>query len=427
MEVVDRLPAQPWMLEAATRDVLAALTAEGDTARFVGGCVRDALLGRPVADIDIATPAPPDRVLALLARAGIRALPTGIAHGTVTALADRRHFEITTLRHDVSTDGRRAVVAFTADWAADAARRDFTINALFCDGEGRVFDHVGGLADLEARRVRFVGDARTRIREDVLRLLRFFRFYAQLGAPPPDAAALAAAGELAPLLPLLSGERVRAELLRLLASPDPAAVLRLMQAHGVLAHLLPPGLDLDRLAGLVAVEERLPPRLAGAVDPLRRLAALLHDGAAAAALGDRLRLSNQERARLAAMVEAPPLDPALDLSARRRLLYRLGTAPFADAVRLAWAAAEGEGEGEAAGWLELLDLAATWPPPALPVSGRDVAACGVARGPNVGLLLRALESWWIEGDFVADRPACLARLRELTATGAGPPGVTHSP
>lgn len=423
MEVVDRLAAQPWMQEAATRDVLAALTAEGDPARFVGGCVRDALLGRPVADIDIATPAPPDRVLALLARAGIRALPTGIAHGTVTALADRRHFEITTLRHDVSTDGRRAVVAFTADWAADAARRDFTINALFCDAEGRVYDHVGGLADLEARRVRFVGDARTRIREDVLRLLRFFRFYAQLGAPPPDAAALAAAGELAPLLPLLSGERVRAELLRLLASPDPAAVLRLMQAHGVLAHLLPPGLDLDRLAGLVAVEERLRPRLASAVDPLRRLAALLHDGAAAAALGDRLRLSNQERARLAAMVEAPPLDPALDLRARRRLAYRLGTAPFIDAVLLAWAAAG----GEAAGWLELLELAATWRPPILPVSGRDVAARGVARGPRVGLLLRALEGWWIDGDFAADRPACLARLRELTADGATPPGVTQSP
>jgi poly(A) polymerase len=423
MEVVDRLPAQPWMREAATRDVLAALTAEGDPARFVGGCVRDALLGRPVADIDIATPAPPDRVLALLARAGIRALPTGIAHGTVTALADRRHFEITTLRHDVSTDGRRAVVAFTADWAADAARRDFTINALFCDADGRVYDHVGGLADLRARHVRFVGDARTRIREDVLRLLRFFRFYAQLGAPPPDAAALAAAGELAPLLPQLSGERVRAELLRLLASPDPAAVLRLMQAHGVLAHLLPPGLDLDRLAGLVAVEARLPPSLGAAVDPLRRLAALLHDGGAAAALGDRLRLSNQERARLAAMVAAPPLDPALDLRARHRLLYRLGTAPFADAVLLAWAAAG----GEAAGWLGLLELAATWPPPTLPVSGRDVAACGVARGPRVGLLLRALESWWIEGDFVADRSACLARLRELAAAGAGPPGVTHSP
>jgi len=422
MEVVDRLPAQPWMQETATRDVLAALTAEGDPARFVGGCVRDALLGRPVADIDIATPAPPDRVLALLARAGIRALPTGIAHGTVTALADRRHFEITTLRHDVSTDGRRAVVAFTADWAADAARRDFTINALFCDAEGRVYDHVGGLADLEARRVRFVGDARTRIREDVLRLLRFFRFYAQLGAPPPDAAALAAAGELAPLLPLLSGERVRAELLRLLASPEPSAVLRLMQAHAVLAHLLPPGLDLDRLAGLVAVEAQLPEHLAAA-DPLRRLAALLHDGAAAAALGDRLRLSNQERARLAAMVEAPPLDPALDQRARRRLLYRLGTAPFADAVLLAWAAAG----GAAAGWLGLLELAATWPPPTLPVSGRDVAACGVARGPEVGLLLRALESWWIDGDFAADRPACLARLRELAATAAGPPGVTQSP
>jgi poly(A) polymerase len=195
-------------------------------------------------------------------------------------------------------------------------------------------------------------------------------------------------------------------------------VLQLMQDQGVLAHLLPPGLDLDRLAGLVAVEQRV----AGAADPLRRLAALLHDAAAAAALGDRLRLSNQERARLAAMVEAPPLDLALDLKARRRLLYRLGTAPFADAVLLAWAAAEGEN----AGWLELLELAATWPPPSLPVNGRDVAACGVARGPRVGLLLRALERWWIEGDFAADRPACLAHLRELAAADAGPPGVMQS-
>src|SRR5215510_13136350 len=229
MQSSDRLDPQPWMIAAETVAVMAALSSAGGEARFVGGCVRDALLGRPVTDVDIATHEPPERVMNLLSRAGIKAVPTGIKHGTVTAVIGRKHFEITTLRRDVETYGRHARVEYTNDWAADAARRDFTMNALFCSLDGTIYDPFGGLADLREHRVRFVGDAEARIREDVLRLLRFFRFYAHYGAPPPDAAALAACRALAPLLPTLSGERVCGETLKLLLAPEPASVFATMR------------------------------------------------------------------------------------------------------------------------------------------------------------------------------------------------------
>jgi poly(A) polymerase len=409
------------MTAPGTRAVLAALTAGGSPARFVGGCVRDALLGRPVNDVDIATPEPPKRVLSLLRAAGLKALPTGIEHGTVTALAHGHHYEVTTLRRDVTTDGRRAVVAFTDDWAADAARRDFTINALFCDPDGTIHDHVGGIADLAERRIRFVGDAGERIGEDVLRLLRFFRFYAHLGRPPPDAAALAAARALAPLLPRLSGERVRSELLRLLLAPDPAPVLRLMQEDGVLAWLVPQPADIGRVAALVTLEGANPGRLVPGPDALRRLAALLRaDAEAARALAGRLRLSNAERDRLAGIAGGPAVTPELDRRAARRLLYRLGAELFVDLALLAWAGAvarAGGGQAAAEPWLALLELAAGWARPALPVRGADAVALGVPRGPAVGRLMAALEAWWIEGDFTADRGACLARLSALAAAG----------
>src|SRR6202043_3407136 len=217
----ERMVPQPWMGEAATRAVLRALGAEGGAARFVGGCVRDALLGRAIGDIDIATPLAPEEVMRRLEAAAIKAVPTGIAHGTVTAVVPPRHFEITTLRRDVETFGRHARVAFTDDLAADAARRDFTMNALFLDADGNLFDPMGGLPDLRAGRVRFVGNAETRIREDVLRLLRFYRFHAHYGSGEADTAARAACRDLAHLLPTLSGERVAAETLKLLAAPDP--------------------------------------------------------------------------------------------------------------------------------------------------------------------------------------------------------------
>ena len=396
---VERIAPPPWLEDRATRAVLAALEGEGGAARFVGGCVRDTLMGRAVGDIDIATPLVPDQVVARLKSAGIKAVPTGLAHGTVTAVLPPRQFEITTLRRDVETDGRHARVAFTVDWAEDAARRDFTMNALYLDGAGNLFDPVSGLADLRAGRIRFVGDPATRIREDVLRLLRFYRFHAQLGREPADPAARAACHALAALLPTLSGERVSAEMLKLLAAPDPVPTLTLMADDGVLAAFLPEARRLDRLAALVA--------LAPAPDALRRLAAMLDgDGATAGAVADRLRLSGDDRLRLVAMLAPPwPIDLAGDGRAQRRALYRLGPALYRDLVLLR--AAESGTGGRVP---DLLALAASCPVPDFPLRGRDVAALGVAPGPAIGRLLAEVETWWEEGDFSADRAACLAEL-----------------
>ncbi|HEX7391036.1 MAG TPA: CCA tRNA nucleotidyltransferase, partial [Acidiphilium sp.] len=268
-------------------------------ARIVGGAVRDMLAGRPLADIDLASPLPPDEVMRRLAAAGIRAIPTGLDHGTVTALIDNTGFEITTLRHDVSTDGRHATVAFTDDWREDAARRDFTINAMSMDRAGTVFDYFGGRDDLAAGRVRFVGDAATRIAEDYLRILRFFRFLARYGRGEPDAGAIAAIEAHREGLSRLSAERVWQELKSILATPDPRAALRLMAGTGVFGAILP---EADDLSGFEAAMARgMPP------DPILRLAALIDaDGAA---LADRLRLSEAERVRLAALDAAPDLPP----------------------------------------------------------------------------------------------------------------------
>jgi poly(A) polymerase len=415
------LPPQPWMTAPETRRVVAALTAKGAEVRFVGGCVRDAILGRAVKDIDIATHDPPETVMALLAAAGIEAIPTGIAHGTVTAVVGRQRFEITTLREDVETYGRRAKVAFTDDWTADAARRDLTINALFLAPDGTLYDPFGGLADLEAGRIRFVGDARMRIKEDVLRLLRFFRFYAHYGKPPPDADALAACRELAPLLPTLSGERVAGETLKLLSAPEPASTVELMIEQGVLARALPEANGVARLRALVTLEG-----IGTGADPLRRLAALIDPakGAAGAnATAERLRLSSAERERLVALV-APGIavDAEMTAKAVRHALYRLGAARFRDLALLAWAA-----EIAAAGpsprrtvdprvsgdWRAPLAEAEAWTPLSLPVKGRDALDLGVPAGPKVGALLAALEAWWINHDFKPDRAACLRKLAEL--------------
>jgi poly(A) polymerase len=399
----ERMAPQPWMADTATRAVLRALAREGGAARFVGGCVRDALLGRDVKEIDIATPLVPEKVMRRLEAARIKAVPTGLAHGTVTAVVPPRHFEITTLRRDVETFGRHARVAFTDDWAADAARRDFTMNALFLDAEGNVFDPVGGLGDLRAGRVRFVGDASTRIREDVLRLLRFYRFHAHYGRGAADAEARAACRALAPLLPTLSGERVAAEMLKLLAAPDPLPTLRMMAEDGVLAALLPEARRLDRLAALVPLEP--------APDALRRLGALLESDVGAAAVAERLRLSNEQRERLAAMA-APSLavDLAGDERAQRRALHRLGADLYRDLVLL-----RAGQQGDATQVRRLLALAAGWRPREFPLKGRDVTALGVAEGPEVGRLLAAVEAWWEEGDFRADRKAALAELKRRMA------------
>ena len=399
-----RIEPQPWMTDLVTLSVLEALSAGGAQARFVGGSVRDALIGRQIGDIDIATPATPERVIELLEKRDIKVVPTGLAHGTVTAIAGTppRHFEITTLRRDVETYGRRARVAFDADWAADAARRDFTINAIFLDPDGTVHDPVGGLADLRARRVRFVGDPATRIAEDVLRILRYYRFEARFGTGLGDPPARAACRALAHLLPNLSAERVAQELVKLLETSDPISALRMMLEDGVLSVILPEAPRLDRLRHMIAIEPE--------PDPLRRLAALIEvDGPGAVALAERLHFSNAWRDRLHGLAPPWAIDPPADMAAQRRALYRLGAERYRDVALLL--AAEGAMSRDRFG--ELLALARDWTPPAFPLAGRDVTALGIAAGPEVGRLLGAVHNWWEAGDFTADRAACLLYLQGL--------------
>lgn len=408
MEPTRRIAPVAWMIAPETVAVVRALQADGAGVRFVGGCVRDTILGRAITDIDIATPDPPEKVLTLLARDYVRAIPTGIAHGTVTAVIDHQHFEVTTLRVDVESHGRHATVAFTDDWVADAARRDLTFNAMSLAPDGALYDPFGGLADLEAGRVRFVGEARSRILEDHLRLLRFFRFHAWFGRGPFDAAGFAAAREMAQLLPKLSGERVQAEMKKLLSAPDPLPALAGMRDCGALAQILPEDGAFDRLRALVAREAAasLP------ADPIRRLAALVR-GRATGEIAARWRLSNADAERLAALA-APvdTLDAGVDARAMRRVLYRRGALLGRDLALLAWAENNAPDERP---WRAMLDEAARWEPRELPIKGADVMALGVPKGPEVGRLLSAVEDWWLGRDFAPDRAACLVELKRLAA------------
>ena len=393
------------------RAVIEALTADGGEVRFVGGCVRDALAGRPVKDIDLATPLRPEKVIELIERAGLKAVPTGLAHGTVTAVSRSRPVEITTLRKDLETDGRHAVIAYTDDWVEDAARRDLTMNALSCTPGGILHDPFGGVADLEAGRIRFVGDARARIQEDYLRLLRFFRFQAHYGRVAPDPATLSAIEDLTPGLARLSGERVREELLRLLAAPDPLPVLVLKQERSVLAAVLPEAQSLDRLAALVALEKDLDL----VPEPLLRLAALIDlSPTAVRSLAGRLRLSNKQRARLESL-SAPPLAVTVEMSREdlRRATYRLGAQALRDLLLIAWAKGRVTDPALAAGRLaEALKDLSSEAAPAFPLTGADLRRLGVPQGPGLGTLLGDLEDWWLEQNMGPDRPACLAKAKE---------------
>src|SRR6516225_3873367 len=410
-----RITPPRWMSEAPTRAVLRAFSAAGVEARFVGGAVRDALLGRSdvgsgaEADIDIATPASPERVIDLLQKSGVKVVPTGLAHGTVTAVVPPRHFEITTLRRDVQTYGRRARVAFNADWAADAARRDFTINAIFLAPDGTIDDPVGGLADLRAHRIRFVGDPAKRIAEDVLRLLRYYRFEARFGTGGGDPGARAACRAAAHLLPRLSAERVAQELVKLLETTDPIRALHMMREDRVLDVILPEARRIDRLQQIIAIEPN--------PDPLRRLAALIEvDAAGTDIVAERLRFANSWRDRLHGL--APPwlLDPRADRAAQRQTLYRLGVERYRDSALLIAAAGGTTRER----LTELLTFAQEWVPPVFPLSGRDVTALGIPPGERVGKLLDAIHDWWVAGDFTADRNSCLTRLIEAVTTGRDP-------
>jgi poly(A) polymerase len=400
------------MTAPTTKAVIAALQAAGGPGcvRFVGGCVRNAILGRPIDDIDLATTLLPDAVIAALNAAGLKAVPTGVEHGTVTAVAKGRPFEITTLRRDVETDGRRAVVAFTTDWAEDAQRRDFRLNALYADPTGELYDPTaGGVADARAGRIVFVGDAETRIREDALRILRFFRFQAWYGQGEPDAAGLAACAALRGLIGNLSAERVGGEVLKLMAAEDPRAGVRAMTGAGVVAEVLPEVADLARFEGLVGIETET----TLAADPLLRLAALLADDpAAGAGVATRLRLSNAQRERLvAALTPEPRLVAWASPKEVRQLLYRLGAQTVRDRAMLGWAGANKP--AAAAQWRALLALAQGWTAPRFPLSGQEVMAAGAPEGPVVGQVMRQVEDWWVENDFPADRLALLERLKAV--------------
>lgn len=407
-----RLPPQPWLTQPSTRSVIGALEAAGGPgcARFVGGCVRNALMRRDVQDVDIATRLEPPAVIAALGAAKLRAVPTGIEHGTITAVAQGRPFEITTLRRDVETDGRRAVVAFTDDWAEDAARRDFRLNALYASPEGEVFDPTGGgLADLAAGAIVFVGDPATRIREDALRILRFFRFLAWYGRGEPDPPSLQACADLAGLIDGLSAERLGAETMKLLAAPEPVEAVRRMHETGVLARLLPAATDLRRFEALVRIETEI----LFTEDPLLRLAALLPDDPGEARrAASRLRLSNADRDRLMdALTPRPELVSWLGPRETRRLVWRIGAQPFCDRALLSWAASPRP--AAAAQWRALMPIAQTWARPTLPLNGDEVASAGVPRGPLIGKVLREVEAWWVDQDFPDDKLSVVERLKAV--------------
>ena len=406
------LGLRPWMTAPETAAVFDALEAEGGAgcARFVGGCVRNALVGRPIDDIDIATTLTPDRVVQALKAAGLGAVPTGIEHGTVTAVSKRKPHEITTLRRDVTTDGRRATVAFTDDWAQDARRRDFTLNALYADREGSLFDPTGeGVADARAGRIVFVGAAEQRLGEDHLRNLRFFRFLAWFGKGVPDSAALAACAALRDNLGNLSAERVSKELLKLLAADDPRQAVRLMAETGVLGVILQVPFNLARFDALIGIETDQ----VFETDPLLRLAALLPDDQIAARrFAERLRLSNADRDRLqAALSQTPVLKSWMSPREIRREIYRVDLPTFRDRAKLAWAASPRS--ATTMQWRGLIALAEGWVAPTFPLTGDDVIKAGTPKGPLVGQVLREVEDWWIDHDFLDDPMSAIEKLKAV--------------
>ncbi|WP_084398348.1 CCA tRNA nucleotidyltransferase [Henriciella aquimarina] len=395
------LAGQTWLTDAKTQAVMAALeTARPGSARFVGGCVRNALMGLEVDDIDIATQLQPDAVIAALEAASIRAIPTGIEHGTITAVCEGRPFEITTLRRDVETDGRRAVVAFTEDWAEDAGRRDFRLNALYAEPDGTLHDPTGGgIEDAGHGRVIFIGDADTRLKEDYLRILRFFRFNAWYGAGI-DEAGLAACARQKEGLKQIASERIWKELHKLLAAPDPTEAVAAMKESGVLDILLPEAETLEGLHDLRVSETlaRVKP------DPMLRLMGLIHRSAnSIMAVSKRLRLSNAESNRLT-MWAADNLPDVTALNGRelRQALYWHGRQAVVDRALTSGRDVR-----------DLVHAVLAWKRPEFPIGGDDALAAGL-KGPEIGKALRALEEWWMAEDFQPDRDTLLARLGKIS-------------
>jgi tRNA nucleotidyltransferase/poly(A) polymerase len=410
MTLAASLSGTAWLTNGPVARLFEMLDCDSEEARVVGGAVRDALIGRPVGEIDIATTALPEEVVRRAERANIRSVPTGIDHGTVTLIVEGHPFEVTTLREDVETFGRKAKVAFGRSWAHDAQRRDFTINALSASRDGKLHDYVGGLADLEARRVRFIGDAGTRIAEDYLRIMRFFRFHAAFGEGPPDAIALAACIAAREGLDTLSRERVRQELLKLLTARRAPQVAWVMADAGLLARILGGVPLVFSLARMAEIEHSLNV----APDALRRLGALaLFVAEDAERLFLRLRLSNAEYQRLVRMsVGWWRIEPAMPATEARALVYRLGTAGYIDRAMLAWSRSQDAADD--ASWQALARFPQAWTPPRFPLAAADLIELGVVKGPALGVALRTAEEAWIAADFPADESE-IAQIALLAA------------
>jgi poly(A) polymerase len=391
----------PWLREPLLSDLLAILDRDGEEARVVGGAVRNALLGLPHGDIDIATTAEPREVMRRAQAAGFKPVPTGIDHGTITVVVGGHPFEVTTLREDVETFGRHATVRFGRDWKRDAERRDFTMNGLSLTADGTVHDLVGGIDDLKARHVRFIGDAATRIAEDYLRILRFFRFHAYYGAGDPDPAGLHAAILARDGLGRLSRERVRMELMKLLLAPRAVPALAVMAEAGLLGSVLGGVPHLASFTNIVKAEAAC----GLAPDAARRLGALavwiVED---AERLWQRLRLTNAERAQLAAMSDGWwRVSAAMGEDAARVLIYRIGAKHFVDRALLAWARAPVRAHDQA--WRDLATLPQRWTAPAFPLRAANFIARGVEKGPSLGAALARAEEAWIAAGFPTDRKA----------------------
>jgi len=398
------MPAQlgdaAWLKDGEVAQLLAVLNRDGEEARVVGGAVRNALLRLPVAEIDVATTAVPDEVARRVDAAGWKAVPTGIEHGTVTVVINNHPFEVTTLREDIETFGRKARVMFGRDWRADAERRDFTINALSAAADGSVFDYVDGLRDIVMHRVRFIGDPQQRIAEDYLRILRFFRFHAYFAEGPLDAAGLIACIRARGGLDTLSRERVRMELLKLFVAPRAAVTLAVMAEGGILGPVLGGVPYIADFATMVDVEAAVGVN----ADAVRRLGALgVMVSEDAERLSQRLRLSNAEAERLVALEPWWRVKPTAGAQAARSLLYHLGPESFTDRVLLAWVRAGADVADDA--WRAFAALPQRWTAPAFPLKAADFIHRGVAAGPALGAAMRAAKDAWIAADFPADRPA----------------------
>ena len=393
MSKLPSLSRARWLKEPSLQRVFALVAGAGGEARVAGGAVRNALLGEPIGDIDIATTLQPPDVMAAFKAAGLSVHPTGIEHGTVTVVVDHKPYEITTLRRDVKTDGRRAVVAFTDDWKEDALRRDFTINALYCDAAGKIHDYVDGYADIQRKRIIFVGAPQARIKEDNLRILRFFRFFAAYEKMTADSASLAACVRLKKGLLELSAERIAREMFKLLVGPKAVPVLKLMAKHNVLK-LIVSHTDEFR------VISRLPP------DPLLRSYVLAKKPES---LREAWRLSNNQARRIESLLQGTTLTPKLRENEQQKLLYAMGSEAWRDSVYLAWAKSRASQTDQV--WQKMLKLPSRWVPPSFPVTGRDLLDFGFPSGPDLGRELKRLEDYWTGTDFKSTKEELLESIK----------------